>query len=1051
VKHLFGWTAQTSTDQGGRATITEADELGRLVRSTDVRGFVTTYVYDLVGNRLSQTGADGAVTTWTYDNENRVVTTTDPRGNVPGANPALFTTTYTYDIEGDQTAMTDPLGRVTTMTYDNGGRLDTTTEPGGRATNLGYDPSGRLKQATQTGLGTTRYTYDTSGNLRTRIDQKTRVTTYDFDLANRLIKQTDPAQPFVTYTYDIAGRQKSTTDAVANAAANAALGTTSMTYDQLSRPTKTTYSDGTPEVSYTYDTQGRRAAMIDGTGTTTYTYDGLNRVKTKAIPNGPTLTYEYDRDNNVTAVSDGTAGSTRTFDEVGRLVTVTDSTGQKTTYTYDKAGFLVGIEHPGGVKQTRTYDGAGQLVTIVDTNNQGTIRSYTYSRDTAGNPLKIETAGPSGVLPSESELFTYDTSYRLRKACWSNTACATTNQTAWTYDTVGNRLTEKIGPNPVSTYAYDGVDQLASVTTGTNVQTFGYNANGDQTKAGDMISTFNAAHQTKTVQTPQGAVAYSYDGSGNRIRSSATAAGGVTSVTNFNWDTITSAIPNVSTETDASGGVKRRYTFGADLISMQTPTAKSWALADPLGTITHLTSATGAVQAEYTTSPWGVANKTQINDPAVATNPIRFTGQYADPVSGLVHLRARQYNPTLGSFTQQDPLQARVGSAYPSTYVYANNNPNMYSDRTGLRSKCGDGSFLREVGCATIDTVKGLGEFAKEGVQVVRHPVDSAQKAWEGAKAACQHYYDSGVRYQDALCIVGVAATATGVDGMAHRAVDCIQAPGAVTQSEFNCMAAKAVVEVETTYAIGKAIEKLPGGEKMSPGCLPASFREDTPVVMADRTRKKIADVKVGDQVLATDPLTGKTTFRTVTATLTHDDNDLLDLVVKTDTGTETIHTTDHHRIWNETKHSWVLAIDLKSGNELRSENGQHAYVSRLIHIPGHRSMLDLTVEIDHTFYVDLGTGAILVHNARKPVNFPNTSTPNSVIDRRSPSGDVTAYARYDADGIIIERVDIVGASHGGIATPHVTPYNHYVDENGVLHVNSMADGTYPAVPGVDC
>jgi hypothetical protein len=36
-------------------------------------------------------------------------------------------------------------------------------------------------------------------------------------------------------------------------------------------------------------------------------------------------------------------------------------------------------------------------------------------------------------------------------------------------------------------------------------------------------------------------------------------------------------------------------------------------------------------------------------------------------------------------FTQTDPLQAAVGQAYPSTYIYANNNPNMYVDPSGKR------------------------------------------------------------------------------------------------------------------------------------------------------------------------------------------------------------------------------------------------------------------------------------------------------------------------------------------------------------------------------
>jgi hypothetical protein len=40
-------------------------------------------------------------------------------------------------------------------------------------------------------------------------------------------------------------------------------------------------------------------------------------------------------------------------------------------------------------------------------------------------------------------------------------------------------------------------------------------------------------------------------------------------------------------------------------------------------------------------------------------------------------------------FTQTDPLQADVAQAYPSAYVYGNNNPNMYTDPSGMRGQAG--------------------------------------------------------------------------------------------------------------------------------------------------------------------------------------------------------------------------------------------------------------------------------------------------------------------------------------------------------------------------
>lgn len=55
-------------------------------------------------------------------------------------------------------------------------------------------------------------------------------------------------------------------------------------------------------------------------------------------------------------------------------------------------------------------------------------------------------------------------------------------------------------------------------------------------------------------------------------------------------------------------------------------------------------------------------------------------------------------------------------------------------------------------------------------------------------------------------------------------------------------------------------------GSKLGSCSLPNSFTGDTPVLMADGTRKPIKDVEVGDTILATDPETGDTGPRKVTA-----------------------------------------------------------------------------------------------------------------------------------------------------------------------------------------
>jgi RHS repeat-associated protein len=156
----------------------------------------------------------------------------------------------------------------------------------------------------------------------------------------------------------------------------------------------------------------------------------------------------------------------------------------------------------------------------------------------------------------------------------------------------------------------------------------------------------------------------------------------------YGWDAnnISSGLPNVTAESVA-GTVTRKYAYGHDMARTTNGTTNSYLLADPVGTITHLVSSVGATQAQYLTGAYGTNKTTTVTDPNVASNPIRFTGQYTDPTTGNIHLRARQYNPTLGAFTQTDPLDRVSGDLWLSPYGYAAGNPASYSDPAGLREQ----------------------------------------------------------------------------------------------------------------------------------------------------------------------------------------------------------------------------------------------------------------------------------------------------------------------------------------------------------------------------
>ena len=65
-------------------------------------------------------------------------------------------------------------------------------------------------------------------------------------------------------------------------------------------------------------------------------------------------------------------------------------------------------------------------------------------------------------------------------------------------------------------------------------------------------------------------------------------------------------------------------------------------------------------------------------------NRILYTGQQYDQETGQYYLRARYYNPVVGSFLQEDTYR---GDGL-NLYAYCANNPVVYYDSSGRNEKC---------------------------------------------------------------------------------------------------------------------------------------------------------------------------------------------------------------------------------------------------------------------------------------------------------------------------------------------------------------------------
>jgi hypothetical protein len=96
--------------------------------------------------------------------------------------------------------------------------------------------------------------------------------------------------------------------------------------------------------------------------------------------------------------------------------------------------------------------------------------------------------------------------------------------------------------------------------------------------------------------------------------------------------------------------------------------------------------------------------------------------------------------------------------------------------------------------------------------------------------------------------------------------------------------------------------------EAVDLGAMACSFTGDTEVLMVDGTHKPIEDIKIGEQVRATDPETGESGAGTITTVWHHLDT-VLDLAAE---GGTVVTTTEDHPFWNVTDPD--MLIDPKTG-----------------------------------------------------------------------------------------------------------------------------------------
>ncbi len=648
--------------------------------------------YDLAGRKIKTIDPNGEITQFGYDNLGRHIKTTDPLG---------FETEQAFDGNGNLISLTDANATAALQPINNDGAT----------LSRQYDELNRVILERNALNGDTLFDYDLLGNRTSVTDAEGRSTIFTFDDLGRLVTMTDPlietpTDKVTTLTYDQAGNVLTRTNRKDEVAR--------FTYDDLNRVVKAEYlvsGNVTYQEDFAYDHFGDRIMVKNDDVTYTFAYDTKHRVTTKMDNRPPSVI---------------TNSLQYTYDQVGNVSTKTDYQGAITDYRYDSANRLVSMRNPDYVEVSYQYDPAGRLLTRILSN--GTTTSYGYDDNNRLVSLKTDHASGSvvgeetyirdrvgniqTVTTSEgTTMFTYDPLYRLADAVYPGAG----NTYNYTYDKVGNRLTQIIGTT-TQAYIYNEGNRLLEIrdgsVTGPLVNQFNFDDEGNMSERRDGIGTLLQSYTTdakgRITQMITGGdlFTYAYDPMDYRISK---AGPGVTADYLLEGEHVEKVTGSHQPAQFFRGVVVDEIVNGYQYDPQGVWTNYTYA-HDSLRSVVGLSGHEGATIQTTQYAPFG----SERDGAGASCSVLRYTGRERDAETGLYYYRARYYDPSIGRFLTEDPLGFGAGDV--NFYAYVGNNPINANDPSGKVNAPGAaiGFFSGLVGGAVTGFAKN--ESVVEGV-----------------------------------------------------------------------------------------------------------------------------------------------------------------------------------------------------------------------------------------------------------------------------------------------------------------------------------------------
>jgi RHS repeat-associated protein len=611
------------------------------------------------------------------------------------------------------------------------GRLKSVIDPAGRRTEFSFDANGNVTSATVVG---------TDGSTM-------RNTLSFYDELNRPVRVVGPSyvdatlgniRPVIRYAYDNLGRMTQlaaghTTDPSGqNTAFDVAAVQNTFVHDDFGR--KVRDADGLNRAwVYSYDGNNNPVSATDPRGqTTTYTWrhghlldsvlthggaqyryarNALGQVIRAQSP-AVTYDYTYDAAHRLRRVTDSRAGKTLTYTRSpgGLLNSMVDSDGNRTDYDYDAVGRLAGLWAPngdygsfaydpggrmtdkwlvsaaGGLVSTRySYNADNTLATLTNQAGASIISSHAYGYDTLGNrSTHAQRIGAATVNYS----YGYDALNRLTSIDNGNAA----QLDSFGYDPLGNRTRRQTGAAAAIYAEHDAANQLTALRsgspTGPLLASLGYDDAGNLVSRSDtgLTLTYDALNRLSQATLAGQVSQYVYDDQGRRVQKT---VGGAS--TQFLYD----GLHRVAEYGAAWGAPASQHVHGdivdSTLIRIPAGGGSQYLHQDGLMSVVAVTNAAGAIDASQRFDAWG-----QRIAGAGLVPRYGFTGREPDE-TGLVYHRARYLDPSLGRFTQRDPIGVNGGL---HAYAYVGNSPQNATDPSG--------NSPMHVGAAIVGGIGGL-------------------------------------------------------------------------------------------------------------------------------------------------------------------------------------------------------------------------------------------------------------------------------------------------------------------------------------------------------